>query len=145
MDETVTKDVTYVAQWTANEDTKYTVEYYYQENGQYPEAATDSVTRGGTTDTPCAVTDGDKQPSKAGYVFDESAANVLDGTIAGDGSTVLKVYFKQQFAVTYTDGVDGQEIFADQKTGSLDYGAIGSRTLTMTTTPRTCQPIPIRP
>ena len=55
------------------------------------------MTRGGTTDTACAVTDADKQPSKAGYVFDESAANVLDGTIAGDGSTVLKVYFKQQF------------------------------------------------
>ena len=119
----MTKDVTYVAQWTANTDTKYTVEYYYQENGQYPEAASDSVTRGGTTDTACAVTAEDKQPSRAGYVFDEAAGNVLEGTIAGDGSTVLKVYFKQQFTVTYTDGVDGQEIFADQKTGSLDYGA----------------------
>ncbi|MBE5023253.1 Ig-like domain-containing protein, partial [Olsenella sp. DSM 107455] len=43
---------------TPNTDTKYTVEYYYQVDGQYPVSADDSVTRGGTTDTACAVTDG---------------------------------------------------------------------------------------
>ncbi|MEI3347244.1 MAG: hypothetical protein V8R55_02165 [Dysosmobacter sp.] len=41
--------------------------------------------------------------------------------IAGDGSTVLKVYFKLQFTVTYLPGIKGT--FAEQSTGSLDYGA----------------------
>jgi hypothetical protein len=38
--EKVTENVEYVAQWTANDDTPYTVEYYYQVNGEYPAEAT---------------------------------------------------------------------------------------------------------
>ena len=31
---------TLYAKWTANTDTAYTVEYYYQTNGEYPSEAT---------------------------------------------------------------------------------------------------------
>ena len=118
----VTADVTYTATWTPRNDTEYKVEYYYEENGAYPETATSTSTpRTGTTGATATVTDADKAPEE-GYIFDEAAANVLSGTIAADGSLRLKVYFKQQFTVTYTDGVANEEVFADQTTGSLNYG-----------------------
>ncbi len=117
---TVTGNATYVAQWTANTNTKYTVEYYYEEDGQYSETATTSVERTGTTGTRAEVTEDDKTPTISGYVYDTGAGNVENGTIAGDGSLVLKVYFKEQFTVTYAPGLHGT--FASQPYPGLDYG-----------------------
>ena len=113
---------TYYAKWTANTDTKYTVEFYYQTEGSYKNVADFTDERTGTTDTLAQVTENDKNPAqdKVGYVYDESAANVLKGTIAGDGSLVLKVYFKQQFTVTYKPGTQGA--FTEQTKTGLDYG-----------------------
>ena len=54
----------------------------------------------GVTDTQATVKAEDYLPT-SGYVFDQNAANVLSGTIAGDNSLVLKVYYKQVFKVTY--------------------------------------------
>lgn len=111
----------YYAKWTANTDTKYKVEYYYEENGTYPETATDFVDRTGTTDTQVSVTEADKTPTQDGYVFDEAEiSNVLSGTVAGDESLVLKVYFKQQFTVDYEKGDHGT--FETQTTENIDYG-----------------------
>lgn len=111
----------YYAKWTANTDTKYKVEYYYEENGTYPETATSSVDREGTTDTQVSVTEADKTPTQDGYVFDEAEiSNVLSGTVAGDESLVLKVYFKQQFTVNYEKGDHGT--FKTQTTTGIDYG-----------------------
>ena len=118
--ETVTKNAEYVAQWKANDNTKYTVEYYYQKDGKYPEKADSSDERTGTTDTEAQVTDADKTATKEGYVFDEEAENVLSGNIAGDGSLVLKVYFKEQFKVTYKPGDHGT--FTEQTKSKIDYG-----------------------
>ena len=110
---------TYYAKWTANTDTKYTVKYYYQNRGDYAEP-TKRVERNGTTDTLAQVSNEDKIPEQTGYVYDASAENVLEGTIAGDGSLVLKVYFKQQFTVTYKPGAQGT--FTEQTKTGLDYG-----------------------
>lgn len=111
----------YWAKWEANTNTKYTIEYYYQENGSYPTQAQYTTSKTGTTDTTASVDDSDKTPTKAGYVFDESyKENVLSGNIAGDGSLVLKVYFKQQFTVKYKPGTQGA--FDEQKTENIDYG-----------------------
>ncbi|MEI3347242.1 MAG: hypothetical protein V8R55_02155 [Dysosmobacter sp.] len=38
-------------------------------------------------------------------------------TIAGDGSTVLKVYFKLQFTVTYQPGINGTFAGQEQRPG----------------------------
>ena len=97
------KDVTFTAQWEAI-DVKYTVEYYYEDGGKYPDEATKTDnTRMAKTGTTVQVTDADKIPDatyKDGkYAFDTSAANVLSGTVAGDGSLVLKVYFKEASGV----------------------------------------------
>ena len=121
---TVTADAVYVAQWAAKTDIKYTVEFYYQVNGQYPtEATIKDDSRTGTTGDTVNVTNDDKKPADGytGYALDESKQNDWSGAIAGDGSLVLKVYFKQQFKVTYQPGEHGK--FAETTTDKLDYGA----------------------
>lgn len=99
--------ITYTATYTANE-VNYTVDFYYQnDDGTYPTTPTASVTRNAKTDTSVSVTDDDKTPDAAKntatqtYHFDETASNVLTTTVAGDGSTHLKVYFYWTAGVTY--------------------------------------------
>ena len=97
--------------WTANTDTKYTVEFYYQNtDGSYPQKANESVVRNdGTTDTTVSVKPEDKNDRENGkYVYDKSAPNVESGTVAGDGSLKLKLYFKlNMFTITYVRGAHG--------------------------------------
>ena len=101
---------TYYAKWSANTDTKYTVEWYYQQyDGSYPEVPTYTDEREGTTDTEVTVTDADKNPN-AGFAYDESADNVEKGIIAGDGTLVLKLYF---YRATYNFEVVEHYIDAD--------------------------------
>ena len=120
--DTVTMDVTYVAQWTANEGSQYTVEYYYQENGTYPATASSSVSRTGDVGTEVSITDEDKAPSRSGYAIDETLNDFFTGTVADDGSLVLKVYFKQQFTVVYEPGAHGTWEAASATTEKLNYG-----------------------
>ena len=84
------------AQWTPNTDTTYKVEFYYQnDDGSYPSTASKTEPRTGTTDTTVSVTDTDKEAKENGkYVYDTTAANVESGSVAADGSLVLKLYFK---------------------------------------------------
>ena len=59
-----------------------------------------------------------------GYTLDEAAEGaMLSGRVAGDGSLVLRAYFKQQFAVEYLPGDHARAGSEAQLTGSLDYGA----------------------
>ena len=82
------------ARWTPNTDTKYTVEFYYQNaDGSYALNHTDN--RKGTTDTTVYVTEEDKAAKEDGkYVYDTAVANVESGAVAADGTLVLKLYFK---------------------------------------------------
>ena len=83
---------TYTAKFTPNDDTPYTVNIYLSDaNGNYGDPATTEV-RTATTDTKVSVTDADKQAPE-GYALDPNANNVFEGTVAGDGSLILKVYF----------------------------------------------------
>ena len=85
------------AVWKAS-DVNYKVEFYYQNvDGTYPDKAKDEdiVTRQGKTDSTVSVTAADKANNENGkYVYDGDAANVETGTVAADGSLVLKLYFK---------------------------------------------------
>lgn len=105
---------------TAN-DVKYVVEYYYQEQGFYKNTTEIKKEKSAKTDTSVEVTDEDKTPTKTGYVLDKSKQNDYTGKVKGDGSLVLKVYFKQQFTVTYKPGTKGT--FSEEQTENLDYGA----------------------
>ncbi|MBT9776455.1 hypothetical protein GPL15_08060, partial [Clostridium sp. MCC353] len=120
---TVESDAVYTAIWSP-ESVKYHVEYFYQKQGTYSQTADDkSEDRFALTNTPVKVADEDLVPAKTGYAFDENAdnLNILEGTVAGDGSLVLKVYFKQQFTVTYEPGTQGT--FKAETTENLDYNA----------------------
>ena len=90
--------------WTANTNTKYTVEFYYQNtDGTYPDTPNHSEKREGTTDTTVSVTADDKADKENGkYVYEADNKNKVEsGIVAGDGSLVLKLYFKLNTA-SYT-------------------------------------------
>lgn len=105
-DSGVYEEATYVAKFAPEEQTLYTVEFYYaDDDGTYPGKPERTAQRNGVTDTEVSVTDADKTPA-AGYMLDESADNVFSGTIKGDGSLVLKLYFTKD---AIGGGDDGNE------------------------------------
>ena len=104
--------------YVASSNTTYKVEVYYEQKGKYSSTPNTTDILTGTTDTQTTVKAEDYLPT-SGYVFDQSAANVLSGTIAGDNSLVLKVYYKQVFKVTYAPGDHGS--FKSQ-TYTVSYG-----------------------
>lgn len=115
------------AQWAPNTNTKYTVEFYYQDGDSYRRDHSDPRT--GTTDTTVSVTDTDKADKENGkYTFDaNNANNILSGPVAADGSLVLKLYFKLNQAdvtVNYywnetTDKVATSKPLSAQTVGSV--------------------------
>ena len=111
--------------WTANTDTKYTVEFYYQNvGGTYTLNHSDERTA--TTDTEVSVTDADKAAKESNkYVFEaDNKNNVLSGNVAGDGSLVLKLYFKLNTAsYTIHHYLNGTTVkVADDETGTKTIG-----------------------
>ncbi len=111
--------------WTANADTKYTVEFYYQNtDGTYTLNHSDE--RQGTTDTTASVTKVDKADKENGkYVFEaDNKDNVLSGIINGAGSLVLKLYFKLNTAsYTIHHYLNGTTVkVADDQTGAMTIG-----------------------
>ena len=122
---TVGDDNHLYAVWTANTDTKYNVQFYHQNaNGTY--YLNQTVEREGTTDTTVSVTEADKASREENkYVFEaDNENNVLSGTIAGDGSLVLKLYFKLNTAeYTIHHYLKGTETkVADDQTGTAVIG-----------------------
>ncbi len=95
------EDITFAAQFEEASGIAYTVEVYTMDvNGNY--GAAETKTLYGTTG---AQVTADTTAAK-GFTFDESAANVVSGKVAADGSLVLKVYFaRNQYKLT----VDGAE------------------------------------
>ena len=118
--------------WTPNADTAYKVEFYYQTDDQSGYTLDHTDNRTGTTDTTASVTASDKAAKENGkYVFDENNANnVLFGSIAADGSLVLKLYFKlNQFDYTvnyYWNGTTDK--VAESESGKETYNASVTRT-----------------
>ena len=118
--------------WTPNADTAYKVEFYYQTDDQSGYKLDRTDERKGTTDTNVSVTDDDKAAKENGkYAFDENNANnVLSGSIAADGSLVLKLYFKlNQFDYTvnyYWNGTTDK--VAESESGKETYNASVTRT-----------------
>lgn len=114
------------AQWAPNTDTKYTVEFYYQDGDSYRLDHSDPRT--GTTDATVSVTDADKADKENGkYTFDaNNINNKKSGTVAADGSLVLKLYFKlNQFQLTinyvYADGTTAATSHSETLTVGEDY------------------------
>ena len=93
------KSVTLVPVYTANADTAYRVEYYEQQaDGSYKLAETKNLS--GTTDTTAEAPAW--EPGDGFLKLDTSHADSkLSGTIAGDGSLVLKVYYSYEKLEAY--------------------------------------------
>ena len=114
------------ARWTPNTDTRYTVEYYYQNTDDtYPAMASEAFNRTGTTGTIANVTADDKADKEKGkYTYDSTAANKVEsGTIAADGSLKLKLYFKlSKIDYTIEYYYEGQSTPFDKTTANVTYG-----------------------
>lgn len=113
------EDLTLYAQWAKNTNTAYKVEHYQEQlDGTFELSETDNLA--GTTGEEVTATPN----SYTGFTFDEdNEDNITSGTIAGDGSLVLKLYYvRETYTVAYTDGVEGEEVFADQTYDGLTYG-----------------------
>ena len=95
------EDITFAAQFEEATGIAYTVAVYTMDvNGNY--GAAETKTLYGTTDAEVTA----DTTAAEGFTFDESAANVVSGKVAADGSLVLKVYFaRNQYKLT----VDGAE------------------------------------
>ena len=102
--ETVTENVTYVAQWNA----LYTVTYTDGVDGEELFADQSTTVEDGSK-TPAFV----GTPEREGYVFKGWAPAVAE-TVTGNVTYVAQ--WNALYTVTYTDGVDGEELFADQST-----------------------------
>lgn len=106
--------VTVTAQYVANADTAFKVEHYTKNhNADYVLFETENKT--GTTDTTVNVT----PKSYAGYKFNAAkSAATMSGTIAGDGSLVLKVYYDEEAVEgtveVYVENADNDEYALDE-------------------------------
>ena len=120
------KNVTYTATWKANETTPYTVNYYLQnlDNNEYTLQETVDLT--GTTDTTATATL--KEYTHFTYNGNKST---ISGTINGDGSLVLSVYYTR---ATYDIVVNGNSAKAGTATSiNGNYHYEKEFTLTATT------------
>lgn len=98
---TVANDHTLTAAWNARGDTQYTVEYWTEGlDGAYAVERKDNC----SGQTGSVVTAAPEQI--LGFTHDQTdSRNVLSGTVTGDGSLVLKLYYtRNQYTVTYYDG-----------------------------------------
>ena len=82
------KDVTYTATWSANTDTKYTVNYYLQNLDDNNYTLHETVELKGETDTTATA----EIKGYPHFTYDASKSTV-SGNINGDGSRILSVYY----------------------------------------------------
>ncbi|MFV0395069.1 MAG: hypothetical protein ACK5LC_11855 [Coprobacillaceae bacterium] len=115
VDEKVTGDATYVAQWVPATNTKYKVEHYLQQaDGSYSLTDTDILT--GSTG---ATVTGMSKTSYDGYYFDTSiVGTVQSGVISGDGNLTLKLYYNAKINIAYKvehhlEQLDGSKVIHD--------------------------------
>lgn len=110
---------TYTAVWTANADTKYTVEFYSMKtDGSY--VLSDTQERTGTSDSVIDLI----VSAPFNYTINADMSTYDDGvTIAPDGSTVVTVYFElDKFVVTFV-GNEGTVNGETEVSNELRYGA----------------------
>ena len=120
----VVNPITYTAKWSANTDTKYTVNYYLQnlENDEYTLDHTDSLTD--TTDTTATA----QIKTFEHFTFNDGySENKLSGNIDGDGSRALSVYYTRN---TYALSVNNYSAGSITNGGKHKYGKEISSTAT---------------
>jgi uncharacterized repeat protein (TIGR02543 family) len=110
-------DKTLYAAFSLNTDTPYTARYYLETlSGGYEAVASEEMA--GTTGASVTI----DERTYPGFTFDgTNGDNALSGQIAGDGSLILKRYYKRNaYAVTVAAAANGG-VLAD-KTSGVKYG-----------------------
>lgn len=105
------------AEYTAKTDIAYTVEHYQQNiaDDDYSLVAADTQNLTGTTDTDTNAT----AKNYTGF----TALQIKQAKIAGDGSTVIKVYYDRLTYTVIWKGVSGEVVETDE---NVRYGALPS-------------------
>ena len=93
------QDVVITGRFTANTNTEYKVEHYLQDLDGEGYTLKETEPKAGTTGTEVTA----EPKSYTGFTFDNSVeGTVQTGTIAGDGSLVLRLYYtRNSYKVTY--------------------------------------------
>ncbi len=111
---TITANTRYYGKYVPTEQ-YYTVEYYY--DGQISQSRT---VRGGPVNVGTEIS---TYPDKiiTGFRFFRATVPL---TVSADATqNVIRVYYvSRTYTVTYTDGVDGEEVFPDQVTENVTHG-----------------------
>ena len=112
---TVSENITYTATFAPNTNTAYTVKHYQQKlDGTYPADPTDTDNLTGTTATTTAAA----AKSYTGF----TKVDFSQGTIAGDGSTVVTIqYTRNSYTLAWV--TDGDALSGAYTKGSTLYGA----------------------
>ena len=109
------QSLTLTAKWTANTNTAYTVEHYWQNLADDGYTRNETENKTGTTGSTTAAA----AKSEAGF----TARAFEQTTIAADGSTVVKIYYtRNSYTLTWNfDG--GKENATGYTTGTVKFGA----------------------
>ena len=111
-------DLTITASWTPNTNTAYTVEHYWQNINDDNYTKHETVNMTGTTD---AAT----EAVAKNYTGFETALPFVQGTVAPDGSTVVKIYYdRKTYTITWEVWLSGNK--ESSKVETLRYGATPS-------------------
>lgn len=95
---------TFYARWAPNTNTPYTVEYYMENlDGTYSVDDTYTQSLTGTTGSSVRTDPPSASSIPEGFEYDEdNTGNNLQDTIAGDGTTALKLYFyRKTYTITF--------------------------------------------
>mgnify|MGYP003304444941 CR=1 FL=1 len=111
----ITQNTEITASWSANKDTKYTVNYYLQNLDDDEYTLHESVELTGTTDTLTAEVD-IREYTHFTYNASEST---ISGNIHGDGSQILSVYYTRN---RYTLSINDSAVGAITNSGTYKYG-----------------------
>ena len=112
----ISENITLIAEWTANTNTSYRIEYYQQnlENDYYTRI--DTVNKTGTTDTTANA----EIKTYAHFTYNADLS-YISGNIDGNGNLVLKVYYtRDTYTVTF-DG-NGGTLVSGNTTQTIKYG-----------------------
>lgn len=125
---------TFKAKWEVRDDTKYTVDYYYNSGEKnasgdyiYRKAAELTKSYQGSTEQEVSVDDADKleEITVGGFKYwfnAENASNVFEGTVSGNPTLSLKLYYDRYFNVrVITKGEGTGQSAENQKEGSNPY------------------------
>lgn len=113
-------NVSITGSFTANTNTPYKIEHYIEDINANTFSLKETENKTGTTDTTANAT----AKTYEGFTFDRTISGTLtSGNIAGDGSLVLKLYYRRNsYSVSYSYNITPEGATALPSTRTYEYG-----------------------